>query len=256
MKPTFATLIALCTLLAACAGEPEVVIIEITSTPQASLLTQSAAAVLTNTAAPRDLATRLANITSTAEVRYLALTQAVENARPIVEDLVISGHLISSEGIFEPLSDYNNSYNTRDWFYRFATGESPTDFVWHAVIRQDSTEANASTVAGCGFSFRKLNTNTGNYFLVDFERGLRYGIIDPEYWVPHGRRADAVDDPARGVEVLLAVQGRRYTVFVEGNEILSQPTASEEGAVQYLIAAGSTLMRCSYEDMWLWVLDT
>lgn len=215
---------------------------------------EKAQSLLTATAIQDQKLTLVASIDANRRAGPETATAEAAATNPILELLVSGGYINSTNGVFSKLDDFDETYTKRDWFWRFPTGQSPTNFVLRAILTLDSEEDNRSTIAGCGFSFRKTNTTTGNYILLDFLGNLRFGIIDPDYWIPQGLKRNIVANPSNSFEIWLVVEEGNYYVFLDGVEVFTQRAVPDEGFVTYMIAAGSVPMRCTYQDVWVWDL--
>jgi len=202
-----------------------------------------------------------ATLTRAAEIEgYLrsgpeTATAQVEKANPIMEQLLTDGYISSTNGVFRKLADYDRWNPFKEQFRRYDTNQSSVNFVLHAQVRMNTTEFKDSSVAGCGFTFRKTPNNTGNYVLIDFHGNLRYGVMEPDYWTEHGSIPNMVTNPRRNYEVWLVVEDGYYYVFVEGEVVLEQAAVDHPGRIWYLIAAGIQDINCSYEDVWVWTLS-
>ncbi|MDH3944313.1 MAG: hypothetical protein OEV06_09500 [Anaerolineae bacterium] len=214
----------------------------------------SAAEVMELTATFEAAATRAADIA--AEVQETA----TEEAQPfadilwLIDELYDKGYINGTDGDVELLGDFDESFNERDYFRRYPSGSSPYDFVFHAVVTLRSNETNTATVAGCGIVIRKTNNTTGNYVLLDFRGNARYGRITPDFWSPQGMEKN-VFDANRSIEVIVVVEGSRYYLLLDREQVLRQSAVTSSGEIHYMIAAGSVPMRCQFEDVWVWELE-
>ena len=211
-------------------------------------------AVATRTAVWNKTATRAAVIHAYRLQGSQTATPESVLAQPVMDNLIAGGYIPSTGGEYIKLDDFDQTFERRDYFHRYTTGQYPTNFVMHANLTMGSSEDNDTTVAGCGFSFRKANDNTGSYVLLDFRGNVRYGVIDPDYWQAHGIEKGIVQKPLTPQEVWLVVVNRNYFLFVNGVEVFSYKATNSEGLIFYLIAAGSVPMHCTYENVWIWDL--
>lgn len=227
------------------AGETASAAFSLTATP----------ARATETAAAR-LATRQANQTQ-------AAVKATVQAQPMldaVQKLVADGYLSKSDGTYRALDDFDESWAQLNWFQWTDTDYAPTDF----VIRADAAWDSASTTAdwwnsGCGFVFRKQDD--GNYYVAylgldgwAYFFGYRKNVFVDLGGASYGK----VDTPAGQAQLMLVVEGSKFTFIVNEQRVYSRIDKSfASGGLALTLLSGTNKgfgTRCHMTSIELWEL--
>ena len=135
-------------------------------------------------------AQRQANLEA-ARAESTAQAQAMQE---VVQNLYAEGNLETTDGIYNTIADFDESWAQIDWYQWSYTGYSPTDFVIRANAAWDSASERANLFnSGCGFVFREDGTD--NHYLAYLgmdgyvyfdrnvhDRGAMLGFFIMENW--------------------------------------------------------------------------
>lgn len=189
--------------------------------------------------------------------------QATAQAQPLaarVEQLVAEGALTRSAGAYARLDDYSNSWAQINWYQWLWTGYAPTDFVVRADFSWDTASDTANWFgSGCGFVFREVSRENLDHYLVYlgldgvvylFEN--RLGVLSEL----GSTRAGRLDIPAGSAQFMLAVDGERFTAYVNDQRILTAHDGSlKTGLLNYTLLSGTnrdygTLCKMTNVELW------
>jgi len=192
-----------------------------------------------------------------------ALASATAQAQPLyelVQDLNAEGHLSSTDGIYNALPDFDESWAQIGWYQWWYTDYSPTDFVIRAEASWDSASDKANWWnSGCGFVFRE--DGVSNHYLaylgldgyVYFSRNVRDkpASLGNSYYGKLGT-------PKGQAQIMLVVEGTTITFFVNGERVYTrQDQGLESGKLALTLLSGINSgfgTRCTMTDIELWEL--
>lgn len=194
----------------------------------------------------------------------VAITMATQAAAPmaeVVDRLAAEGIIASSEGTYELLEPFDESWAQLDWYQWWPTGASPTDYVVRGNATWDSASDKANWwFSGCGLVFRE--TNVDNHYMVflgldgyanmiRFRNGV-FAELGRSFYGP-------VDVPRGSAELMLVVEGNQFTFYVDGERVLQrQDSAHAEGELAYTLNSGTNKdwgTRCQLNNVELWALE-
>jgi hypothetical protein len=239
---------------------------------------EQATAAVDTTGTAEAQATQAAYITATAKavaagtaevfhqqtVTAEANKQATARAEPML-DLVTSlagdGYLSTTQGIYYPLLDFDESWAQLGWYWFFPTGFSPTDFVFSAHTEWDSAiRSTEAETTGCGIVFRE-NGEDNHYLVylsisgnVYFARNYKqyFTVIGQNYYGPVG------EPPQGQADIVLAVEGNYVTFLVNGEKVLRQyDEVFSSGSLDYTLISGTNKdygTHCRMTNVKLWVI--
>ncbi len=191
--------------------------------------------------------------------------QATAQAQPLqvrVEQIVTEGYLSRSAGAYARLDDFSDSWAQINWYQWLWTGYDPTDFVVRADFSWDSASDTANWFnSGCGFVFREASRENLDHYVVYL--GLdgvvyflkaRLGVLSDLASASAGRLAV----PSGSAQFMLAVEGDRFTAYVNDQRVLTAHDGSmKAGLLNYTLLSGTNRdfgTRCEMTNVELWTL--
>lgn len=193
------------------------------------------------------------------------LARATAVAQPLqarVAQMVAEGYLKHSDGEYARLDDYSEAWAQINWYQWLWTGYAPTDF----VVRADFSWESASNTAnwfdsGCGFVFREASRENLDHYLVHLGLdGVVYfykarGGVGTEL---ASARAEKLDLPNGSAQFMLAVEGDKFTAYVNNRRVITAHDGSlKTGLLNYTLLSGTNRdfgTRCTMENVELWTL--
>lgn len=177
-----------------------------TLTAAASTMTAAASTIEAATAAANQLATQQSGL-----------------VMEIVQRLVASGDLPSSDGAFHALKDFKEEWAQLNWYKWWETGFSPVNFAIaaHAKMTSASDKANWPD-SGCGFVFAEKDGDNHNlaYLAMD---GYVYvsGQHNNQWRTLAVKRYGRLPTPSSEADIALVVYNQRIFFFVNGQQVVS-----------------------------------
>lgn len=223
---------------------------------QAVVASRTAQAVAQTTAAAERRITRTAAAAATQ-------VQATAQAQPLaarVEQIVAEGYLTRSAGTYARLDDYSDAWAQINWYQWLWTGYNPTDFVLRADFSWNSASETANWFnSGCGFVFRESSRENVDHYLVYL--GLDsvvyfYKVRLGEHTELASASAGRLDVPEGSAQFMLAVEGDRFTAYVNDQRVITAHDGSlKDGLLNYTLLSGTnrdfgTLCRMSNVELW------
>lgn len=223
---------------------------------------------LADRAATREQATAdaaEAEMTATARLestRVEATSQARSLANRVAE-LVEAGFLTRADGRYAQADDFSESWAQINWYQWWWTGYAPSDFVVRAHFHWNSASNNANWFnSGCGFVFREQAE-------APYDHYLAYLGLDGQVYIERARngaltllgssRYGRLDLPEGEANFLLAVDGNRFTVYVNDERVLTVLDGGRsEGYLNYTLVSGTNRdygTLCDITDVELWELN-
>lgn len=202
----------------------------------------------------------VAEETETPEVES-EFSQLEQVMRDEIQFLNDEGVLSTTEGEFIPFEDWEQEVAKINYVNWYATDYAPKSF----VIRANTEWNSASDIAnwdrsGCGFVFGEEDEN--NFHLAYL--GLD-GIVRLQRWVKGTQEFLAeeqygdVDIPDGSAEVMLVVNGKNVTYYVNGEKVLSSPdNLLEPGTLSFTVLSGTNKdfgTRCKLTDVGLFIIE-
>lgn len=161
-------------------------------------------------------------LTATAE-EQLKATQQAGPVMEIVQKLVDSGVLLSAEGTFHALDDFNQSWAQLGWYQWWGTGYSPDNFAIaaHAEMTSASDKANWPD-AGCGFVFAEQDNKNHNLAYLSMDGYVQiYGVRNGSWRYLANKRYGSLPTPSSEADIALVVYNKRIIFFVNGQQVVS-----------------------------------
>jgi len=208
-----------------------------TATAVAVQASQSAASATKTAEAANILATRtqqtmlgMQTLTAAAGIRLTATaeeqlktTQRAGPVMDIVQKLVDSGVLLSSEGVFHALDDFDHTWAQLGWYQWWYSGHSPENFAIaaHAEMTSASDKANWPD-AGCGFVFAEQDNKNHNLAYLSMDGYVQiYGILNGSWRFLANKRYSSLPTPSSEADIALVVYNKRIIFFVNGQQVVS-----------------------------------
>ena len=206
-----------------------------------------------------------ARITQTARVEATRL-QATAQAEPLaarVAELVQAGFLTRSDGRYAQADDFSESWAQINWYQWWWTGYAPADFVVRAHFHWNSASDNANWFnSGCGFVFREEAEEPYDHYLA-------YLGLDGQVYIERARNGaltllgtsyyGSLDIPEGEADFLLAVDGSRFTVYVNDVRVLTAIDGGRsEGYLNYTLVSGTNRdygTQCDITQVEIWELN-
>jgi len=206
-----------------------------------------------------------ARVTQTARVEATHI-QATAQAEPLaasVAELVEDGFLTRSDGRYAQADDFSESWAQINWYQWWWTGYAPSDFVVRAHFHWNSASDNANWFnSGCGFVFREEAEEPYDHYLA-------YLGLDGQVYIERARNGaltllgtnyyGSVDIPEGEADFLLAVDGSRFTVYVNGARVLTAVDGGRsEGYLNYTLVSGTNRdygTLCDITEVEIWELN-
>ncbi len=207
-------------------------------------------------------AERKATRTAAAEATQMQATAQAQPLAARVAQLVAEGYLTRSAGEYTRLDDFADSWAQINWYQWLWTGYAPTDFVVRADFSWDSASDTANWFnSGCGFVFREASRENLDHYVVYL--GLdgvvyflkaRLGVLSEVGSASAGK----LDVPSGAAQFLLAVEGDRFTAYVNEQRVLTAHDGSNKtGLLNYTLLSGTNRdygTRCEMTNVELWTL--
>ena len=239
-----------------------------TSTAKQAALDKAAAsqAALTQTEAARPTATKTPTPTNTPTPTItpnLQATQKYEAMFAKIEQYAKDGYIPSTNGTYNPLPDYADSYAQINYYRWYPTGFAPENFVIEADVEYASASDIANWVeSGCGFVFH-VDSNNNHYavFLVMDGHTFSHAMSDGKFYPIGDAYFDKLAIPSGKVHIALVVNGNHYAFFVNGK--LAQKYEGYQGKLTsgdlaYSIISGTNTgfgTACKFTNSELWVVN-
>lgn len=162
---------------------------------------------------------------------------------------------------FTPFVDFQQEIAKIQYITWWATDYSPENFVIRADVNWDSASDIANWPdSGCGWVFGEKDENNyhlayfgldGNGYLIKTVNG-DMSLVTKHYYGP-------VSVPQGEAELILAVQDKKATLYVNGEEVYSTFDANiKPGTLSFTVLSGTNKgfgTRCKMTDIGLMVLD-
>ena len=192
--------------------------------------------------------------------------QATAQAQPLaarVEAIVAEGYLDRSAGRYDRLEDFDDAWAQINWYQWLWTGYAPTDFVIRADLEWNSASDTANWFnSGCGFVFRETSRDNLDHYLVYLGLdGVVYFLKNRQGELTELASASAgrLDVPDGSAQFMLAVEGERFTVYVNDQRVVTAHDGSlKSGLLNYTLLSGTNRdfgTRCAMTNVELWTLD-
>lgn len=161
-------------------------------------------------------------MTATAE-EHLKATQRAGPVMEIVQKLVDSGVLLSANGTFYALEDFDHTWAQLGWYQWWGTDHSPENFAIaaHAEMTSASDRANWPD-AGCGFVFAEKDNKNHNLAYLSMDGYVQiYGIRNGSWRFLANKRYGNLPTPSSEADIALVVYNKRIIFFVNGQQVVS-----------------------------------
>ncbi len=239
-----------------------------TQEAQAAAATQAAEATATQSFALTATPARATEIAAQRQAtRQAATAQAVAEAtaqaqpmRDVVQQLYAEGYLSSTEGRYYDLRRFDEKWAQLNWYRWFDTDRSPSDF----VVRADTWWSSASDKAdwwnsGCGFVFRAKDNDNHYLAYLGLDGWVYFSAFRRGNYVDLGGKSyGKVDIPTGEAQLMLVVEGDKFTFFVNGERVYSRvDTMFDSGGLAFTLLSGTNKgygTWCRMNNVQLWEL--
>jgi hypothetical protein len=239
---------------------------------QAAAKTQAAAATQAKadkmaTLVAESSETRSAFSTNLAETRtagtaevHASATAAVQSFLKVMDDLKKDGAVRSTDGEYLRLDDFDESWAQIGWYQWYHTSEAPENFVISADAAWDSASDKSNwPEAGCGFVYAEKDSNNHSLAYLGLDGFVRLGqTVNGNGRLLSVNKYGKLDIPAGNARIMLVVDGKRVTFYVNGHKVTSaQDGRAGAGDLAYTILSGTNKgfgTRCHLTNIVLYVL--
>jgi hypothetical protein len=190
----------------------------------------------------------------------LAATQAYEDFSVKAKEYFDAGYITSSNGSYDKVEDFSDSWAQIGWYQWTPTDFSPTNF----ILKTDVSWTSASKtpdVSGCGFVFR-LQEDEDHYVVLLSLDGYVYS------WSNAGGNVRSMGQGYYGsakqtgsATLTLVVEGDQYRVLVNDKLIKTFTGFAgklSRGDLAYTILSGTNKSygtKCEFENIELWTIE-
>ncbi len=186
--------------------------------------------------------------------------------RKLSEEAVIS----TDEGHYFQMDDLMLRWAQINWYKAWFSPIAPDDFVVRADVKWFAASKNANTFnSGCGFAFHASDRHNhymafiatdGNVYLWRVINGRPAVLGVGWYNFYSAGEKDEAGIWVSEATIVLAVEGKKFTFFVNGEEILTRyDPVLKEGNLAVALASGINTgfgTQCEFTDTEIFVLDT
>lgn len=198
--------------------------------------------------------------TATAEAAY---AQHTEQAQPIHSEVVRlfeQGLISTTEGKFINIADFEQSQAQIDWYFYSPTGYRPSDFVIRSDVEWDLASESANPTSGCGFMFRESGDDSFYVVRLSVDGYAQFWRLLNDRFADLGRAyVGQIGFPSGQAQIMLVVDGFRFTFFVDGKQIRTVGDESlESGELHFTVHSGINTgfgTKCSFSNIELWEID-
>jgi hypothetical protein len=239
-----------------------------TATAQQASLDNKATsqAAMTQTEVARPTATKTPAPTRTptpTKTPNLEATRAYEAMFTKVQQYAKDGFIPSTNGVYYPLPDYEDSWAQLGYYNWTLTGYSPNNFVIESDIEYASASGTANWFAsGCGYAFHIQDGDNHYAIFLMMDGYSRSNAFDAGYFHNMGEGYyGKLDLPKGQAHIALTANGRDYAFFVNGKltkkyqGLLGKLTT---GDLAYTMLSGTNTgfgTSCKFTKSELWVVN-
>jgi hypothetical protein len=213
--------------------------------------------------ATADAAEREVALTARAEGTRTEATAQARSLASRVAELAEAGYLTRADGRYAQADDFSESWAQINWYQWWWTGYAPSDFVVRANFHWNSASDNANWFnSGCGFVFREQAEEPYDHYLA-------YLGLDGQVYIERARngtltllgssRYGALDIPEGEANFLLAVDGNKFTVYVNDERVVTVLDGGRaEGYLNFTLVSGTNRdygTLCEITEVELWELN-
>lgn len=181
-----------------------------------------------------------------------------------VQEYASAGYIPSTQGEYFRLDDYTGAWANLLYYYYDPTGFKVRDFIVRTHVYWQNA-ALSNPLAGCGFVFRRENTDVANHYLVfvtPYHTAMLYTNIGGEVNRMGSVGSGYPPGEKSGDEILtLAVSGSKISLFLNDTfKRTFEGSASRlaEGSLDFAVLSGTNAdfgTRCSFTEVELWSVD-
>ncbi len=229
-------------------------------TEQAAAATQSAQETKNADRATRQAAAEQTLVAGT-EVAIAESTESASEIYSVVQDLYDGGYISTTEGSFQQLPSFDDSWAQIGWYFTSPIRNSEvSDFVLLVDVSWETAQRGAEIkYSGCGISFRMSDDGAEYYtFMMTLDGNMSFFSKISGY-SPYLSKAyfGPVDYMEDSTTFILAVEGSSLQVFNEDLKRIDLRTGSSlsSGGLAYLLSSGINTdfgTRCNFTDTDLW----
>lgn len=179
----------------------------------------------------------------------------------LVQSMADEGYLLSTDGEFAPVEDFNETWAQMNWYQWWNTGYAPKDFMVSAHTKWVSASDTAEWWnSGCGFVFRERGEDEHFLAYLGMDGWVYLSKVMKGKWMGLGYKSyGKVDVPEGEADVVMILQGKQFHYFVNGERVLSRNDLQDIGGNLGLTLLSGTNAgfgtRCEMTDVALWILD-
>lgn len=189
-------------------------------------------------------------------------TESAAMMYDMILDLYDDGYVAQTEGSYYTALDFDESWAQINWYQWWQTGYAPEDFIIRADASWDSASETANWFSsGCGFVFREDGPENHYLAYLGLDGNVYFARSVRNNWSTVGRPSwyGRLDVPAGSAEIMLVVEGDRFTFFVNGDRVANRVDGSlDEGNLALTLLSGTNAgygTRCSMTNIELWIFD-
>ncbi len=192
-----------------------------------------------------------------------AIVEATAQAQPmlgVIQQLHADGYLGRTEGDYHLLEDFDASWAQLNYYTFWDTGYAPADL----VVRADAWWSSASDKAdwwnsGCGFVFRAESEDNHYLAYLGLDGWVYFSAFRQGNYVDLGGKSyGKVDIPTGEAQLMLVVEGDKFTFFVNGERVYSKVDKMfGSGALALTLISGTNKdygTWCRMKNIELWEL--
>ncbi len=199
----------------------------------------------------------------------LSLGNPSSAMKALVEDLADQGVISTDEGQYFQMNDLILRWAKINWYKAWFTPMGPDDFVVSADVKWFAASRNANAFnSGCGFSFRALDQDHHYMAFIALDGYVYLWRVFDGRPVVLGKgwynfyTAGEKDEEGIWVSdatITLAVEGKKFTFFVNGEEVWTRyDPVLKEGQPALALASGINSdfgTQCEFKNTEVFVLD-
>lgn len=198
-------------------------------------------------------------LTSTAEV----VLRQTEQARPMiakVEELFNAGILPSTEGVFHPIEDFDESFAKENYLRWWRTEYSPENFLIMAHTKWSSATSYADwESSGCGFTFGMKDNANYHVVALNLDGRVRLkGQRNDKWFTLASVKYGDVNKSEGEVDVLLVVVKNKIYYYINDQLIIDEiEYRIIPGDLSFVIFSGTSKdygTRCEFTNIGLWII--
>lgn len=189
------------------------------------------------------------------------ITAQAQDMADRIGPLYDQGIISSQRGTYHPLEDFDESWAQINWFQWWNTDYEPENFVIRADLFYSSASEKVNWFnSGCGFVFGLIDNDNFHVAQLSLD-----GYVNLKYWAGGDgnwiakRPTRKLALPSGEAEIMMVVSDKRVTVYVDGDESLSEYASRlKTGKLAFTLGSGTNIgygTRCKMTDVDLWIIE-